>query len=204
MVDVSGVQIGGSVKIKTGTGVDHVLVHGTVAQSENSLFIAGNLDVSMGRQAGDAFELDALSVNGVSIGGNVGVRGASTNFVRGGNGPASVDNNDVRIGGDLRIQCGVGANSVIFLQAVNVHGSTKLDTGNQNDSVSAASSQFLRPVTIRTFGGDDFVGFSSGINQNRFASTVVIDGGAGADQWLGATASIQAIAPKVKNVETSS
>lgn len=204
VVEVVGVQIGGSVKIKTGTGVDHVSMRGDNDHAERYLFIARNVDVSMGRQAGDAFELDALNLNGASIGGNVVVRGASSNRIKGGGGPAGVDTSDVRIGGDLRIQCGVGANSTMFLLAINVHGSTKLDTGNQNDSVAVSSSQFLRPVTIRTFGGDDFVGFSASFIQNRFASTLVIDGGAGADQWLGATASIQAVAPTVKNVETSS
>ncbi|MBK6939666.1 MAG: hypothetical protein IPH13_05555 [Planctomycetes bacterium] len=204
VLEVLGVQIGGSIKIKTGTGVDDVRIHGDNGHFERSLFVGGNVDVSMGRQAGDTFELKAETAHGVSIGGNVVVRGASFNEITGFGGTADLDATDVRIGGNLRIQCGVAANSGILLVAVNVHGSTKLDTGNQADSVSVASSQFLRPVTIRTFGGDDIIGFSSGAFQNRFASTLVIDGGAGADQWLGATASIQAIAPNVKNVETSS
>lgn len=202
LVLVTGVQIGGSIKINTGTGVDHIVIRGDGSQVERELFIAGSIDVSMGRQAGDAFELNTDTKCGASIGRNVVIRGASTVELLGSSGSASSEARDVRIGGDLRIDTAGDGDTTVRVGQTNVHGSMKLNGSKGSDSITLEQVHCLRSVSIRTLGGDDTVAFGTNSDVNRFGSTVVVDGGAGLDTAKSMVKSTFVITPVVKNVET--
>jgi hypothetical protein len=178
---ISGVQIGGSIKIKTGAGVDDVILRGESTQPPRDLFIGKNIDASLGRQLGDQFKIKSTTAGGVSIGGNVVVRGAAFTHFDCPSGGSNVDALDIRIGGNMRVDSGVAGDSGVQVDGTNVHGTTKITTGNKNDSVFLFRSHFVRATTIRTSGGDDFILFATGANENRFGAALVIDAGVGTD-----------------------
>lgn len=202
LVLVIGVQIGGSIKIKTGTGVDHVAIRGDGGQVERELLVAGNIDVSMGRQAGDEFELDTDTKCGASIGRNVVIRGATKVEFTGSFGSANSEARDVRIGGDLRIDTAGDGPTTLSITGTNIHGAMKLGGSQQADSITLEQVHCLRVASIRTLGGDDSIKFGTNSDVNRFGSTIVVDGGPGLDTAKSMVKSTFAVTPVVKNVET--
>lgn len=202
-VMVTGVQIGGSIKIKTGAGVDGVLIRGESGQTQRELLVAKNIDVSMGRQIGDEFGLRSQTSCGATIGGNVVVRGASFSYVQGLGGSTAIESSDVRICGDLRIESKVAGDSAVQLERTNVHGATTIVTGNHRDTVLVMVCHFVRPVSIRTVGDDDVILFGDPGTESRFGSSVLVDGGAGADKSNALSFGTFATPPTIKNVESS-
>jgi hypothetical protein len=80
-VNVSGVEIGGSLKAKLGAGVDFLRIDDLLVDgvTERATFIGAKVAAALGDQAGDSFECRTQTVDGgIRIGGGVDIRGATS------------------------------------------------------------------------------------------------------------------------------
>lgn len=182
----SGVQIGGSMKVKLGAGDDELLVDTDPdgLGGPYSVFIGGNLDVNLGGQLADKVAIQELLGLTITVGRNLSIRGAADVALEAG-GNSSISNvDDIFVGGSLRIESTVaqdnnGDGYTVALDDVNVGAQTLVNLGAGQDLVSIAYCHFARRCDLKLGGGADSVDFRN--LESRFNAELVLNGGAGTD-----------------------
>jgi hypothetical protein len=126
-----------NIKVNMGQGVDTVYVE--------AIDISGNLDVNLGGDAGDVFDLQDAKV-----GGNLKVRGVSDGTIRGG-----------KVGKDFSYQAGIPlqmngtgftllADDTLFQGRATIRGNSRFD-----DIIGLTNCAFMNNLDVRMGGGDD-------------------------------------------------
>lgn len=204
---ISAVHIGGAVVLNMGAGADEVDFddnRGIQGGSVETL-IGGALLIYMGGNAGDFVEMDNIGGFGIEIGNNLLIAGAADVDLDGDGGGAGNQAADINIGGFLKISLNgsgdVGGNSAdLFMDDVNVLGTTIINGSASGDLIRIEESNFVRRVEINLKGGDDLLDLDqSGIN--RFNAATVFAGGAGFDTLDRDAGNIFVIAPVEKGFE---
>ncbi|MBK6939671.1 MAG: hypothetical protein IPH13_05580 [Planctomycetes bacterium] len=180
-VDVRGIHIGGSLKVKTGSGGDSIRLSDVSSPTKRELFIGRNVDLDLGGQSNDRMDFESVTNAGISIGGNVTIRRSELVSAATGSGAHTMDTADLRIGGDLVVRAAKGVEHSITIDSTSVCGATRILMGSEFDSVTLLRSTFVGNVTIALGGSGDAVEFQSAASQCRFESAVVVDGGPGND-----------------------
>ncbi|MBK6939664.1 MAG: hypothetical protein IPH13_05545 [Planctomycetes bacterium] len=178
-VNVSGIEIPGSLKAKLGKGADFLRIDDLHANgtTNRSPFIGGNVDASLGDELGDTFQCEiALATNVVTIGGNLSIRGASNLSIFGGGSSSNTGDRDIYVAKNLSIRAQLAG--AMALDDVNVGGTTKFVLGGAADFLEIEDSLFVRGVAMKLGDGNDHVHFISDIECN---ATLAIDGGGGQD-----------------------
>lgn len=209
-VFVNGIQIGGSLVVSTGVGIDTVDIDNTrIDGIIVPLLIGGDIRMSLGGEDGDQVDIDTEDAAGFLVGGDVRIDGATDIDINGDGGSPTFEADDITIGGDLRIKLANavdqnGDGRTIDLDSVNVGGATKLKLANRsdeagNDAVRITRSAFVRDVELSLRGGDDVVDF--GGLESHFQANLVVNAGAGADLLVNPQAITVEGASKFKSVE---
>lgn len=179
-VRFTGIDIGGSVKATMKGGVDTVRFFASAAQ-KRSVFIGGNVDLSLGGQADDVVGIVNNDGPGITIGRNLIIRGAQLVGIDGDGPTSSVELGDVRVGGQLRILATSPNPTFLNLSNIAVHGATVLTTQLADDEIRIEVSQFMGPFTLDTRGGNDIAEIGPSAFGNFFQSTSKFEGGGGDD-----------------------
>lgn len=179
-VRFTGIDIGGSVKASMKGGVDTVRFFASAAQ-QRSVFIGGNVDLSLGGEADDVVSLVNADGPGITIGRNLIIRGAQSVGIDGDGLTSSIEPGDVRVGGQLRILATSPNPTFLNLSNIAVHGATVLTTQLADDEVRIENSQFMGPFTLDTRGGNDIAEIGPSGFGNFFQSVSKFAGGGGND-----------------------
>lgn len=165
--------------MKTGSGTDFLRIDDLFKDfaTERTTFIGGSIDVAMGDQAGDSFELLVQTLDkSVQVGGSVNVRGADHVKIDGVGSSSDSDEADVDIGSNLVVRSKLGA--TVEVDDTNVGGATSIRLGNAGDFVRLQDSLFVRKLEVKLGGGDDTLRFETPVG---CATDLSVDGGAGTD-----------------------
>jgi hypothetical protein len=204
VVNVSSVQIGGSLKVKMGKGSSLFRLDDVGPAIQAPVLIAGALDVRLGGQADDEVEFDVEADLGIVIGGNVTIRQAATVILDADGQNMTTEGPDIVIGGKLRILSNTASPDIglkFILDNVNVGGTTRLDLSVNGDRVDISACHFTRAVEAKLGADDDVVDFLGA--DSKFAVGFALNGGAGVDTMTGAGSVIFTAAPKLKQVEVA-
>jgi hypothetical protein len=187
-VNVSGVEIGGSLKAKLGAGVDFLRIDDLLVDgvTERATFIGAKVAAALGDQAGDSFECRTQTVDGgIRIGGGVDIRGATSVTLDGIGSSGDSDPSDIFIGGSLVVRSKLG--TTVTVDDVNVGGTASVRLGNAPDFIEIDDAHFSRNVDLRMGGGDDVLRFEDSV---EFNANLSINGGAGLDKIEGSPVQI--------------
>lgn len=203
-VSFLGIQIGGNLRAKLGDGGDNLRLDAVGFPVVKQVLIGGNLDVTLGGDAGDSFAVGTASDAPVNILGNVTIRGASLIDMDGDGINPALENLDIVIGGKFRIErAGGDANAApidfYHLDDVVVGGDAKLVFGDENDELRITDSQFARKVTIQLRGGDDIVDFRN--DATKFDGPIDFIGGSGVDSLVDSNGCEFSVQPTFKQME---
>ncbi len=203
-LEINAIDIGGDLTVKLGSGDDALDIdpEGTV---DHEVFIGGDVDVNMGGQAGDVCDFREQATFTVTIGGNLRIRKAADVAILGEGLNASSEEDDVHIGGDLRIESArtVDVNAdlaAILLEDVDVGGETRISTGGTSETVRANDCHFAGRLRVELGAGNDTLDFGNGpAFFNEFNSKVVLDGGLGTDLLIASADNVFEVPPKIKS-----
>lgn len=187
-VNVSGVEIGGSLKAKLGAGVDFLRIDDLLVDgvTERATFIGAKVAAALGDQAGDSFECRTQTVDGgIRIGGGVDIRGATSVTLDGIGSSGDSDPSDIFIGGSLVVRSKLG--TTVTVDDVNVGGTASIRLGNNPDFIEIDDAHFSRNVDLRMGGGDDVLRFEDSV---EFNANLSINGGSGLDKIEGSPVQI--------------
>lgn len=203
-VAVSGLQIGGSLKAKLGDGNDAVSIDTFGWVDDMPVVIGGGIDARMGGQSGDVFQAFGSGVLGITIHGNVTIKGAATIAFSGAGDHHGVEDGDCVIAGNLRIDRAAAKSAAttpihVLLTDLSVGGATKITLGPTNDLVSFADSTFAGKFALAFGSGDDTCDFL--MNDTNFDAPSVIDAGPGTDVIAGTFSIVFSIEPSFETFE---
>lgn len=197
-VNVSGIEIGGSIKAKLGAGVDFMRIDDLLADgvTVRATFIGNSLAAALGDQAGDSFECRVQNPTGsVRFGGSVSVRGSSIVTFDGISSSGDSDPSDIHIGANFVIRSKL--TTVVVLDDINIGGSTSIRFGGGADFVEIDDAHFTRNFELRMGAGNDAVEFADAVELNANA---LFDGGTGTDSITGSPPTVGGVTV-AKNIE---
>lgn len=197
-VNVSGIEIGGSIKAKLGAGVDFMRIDDLLADgvTVRATFVGNSLAVALGDQAGDSFECRVQDPTGsVRFGGGVSVRGGAVVTFDGISAAGDSDPSDIHIGANLVIRSKL--TTVVSLDDINIGGSTSIRLGGSADFVEIDDAHFTRNFELRMGAGNDAVEFADAVELNANA---LFDGGTGTDSITGSPPTVGGVTV-AKNIE---
>lgn len=207
---LSAIQIGGAVDVDMGAGDDlfdvDTLATGGEGFFAGNVFIGGAVIAKLGNNTGDLvqWETDIGGEGlGITIGNNVTLQGAADVNLDGEGGDSGVQNDDINIGGFLKISSNVandidGDGHTVHVDDVNVGGTTILALNGADDDVLIEDSNFARRVAASLGAGDDDLE----VRNSSFAADVVANGGKGDDFLDASVGNDFAVEPVVNGFET--
>lgn len=203
-VSVSGLQIGGSLKAKLGNGNDAVSIDPFGWVDTMPVVIGGGMDLRMGGQSGDLVQAFGSGVFGISIHGNVTIKGAAFIAFSGAGSDFGIEAGDCVIAGNLRIDRASAKSAAttpahILLTDLSVGGSTKIKLGATDDVVSFADATFAGKFALAFGSGDDTCDFL--MDDTRFDAPSVIDAGPGTDLIAGTFSLAFSVEPSFETFE---
>lgn len=208
IVRISGIQIGGSLRVKTGTGSDHVDLDDTTSFGPVfPMLIGKDLSLRLGGQEQDSVDADVDVGTSFNVGGNCSIDGAADVDLNGGGTKIEYEERDLTIGGNLRIRMPIALDFdndglTLDVDSINVGGSTDIRLSNLADEVELTRSTFARGFAIDMRGANDDLNFDS--RASRFESTVLFDGGESGDSVFASELVVFEVDPVFKNVEQQS
>jgi hypothetical protein len=194
-VFVNGIEIGGSLVVNAGDGVDQVDIDNTRLDGfAFPLMIGRNVTLRLGGESGEQVDVDTEDEAGFLIGGRTTIEGATDIDLNGDGAGLNHEVGDVLICGDLRISVGEaldqnGDSFSIDMDNVVVGGATRLNLSNRseatgNDFVRITRSSFVRAFEANLRAGDDELHFDD--LPSSFGADFVVRGGAGENVVFGA------------------
>src|SRR5262245_24891798 len=207
---LSAIQIGGAVDVNMGGGDDlfdvDTLATGGEGSFAGSVFIGGAVICKMGNNDGDQVEWETDGGGeglGIIIGNNVTLQGAADVNLDGEGGDSGVQDDDINIGGFLKISSNVandidGDGQTVRIDDINVGGTTILALNGADDDVQVEDCSFARRVEASLGGGDDELE----VLDSTFAADVVANGGNGDDSLDASVGNSFAVEPVVNGFET--
>lgn len=208
VVDIRGVKIGGSLRVRTEGGNDDVELHNTDRLLVDAcVFIGRNLELNLGGQEGDDFEIEPSSNEfPITIGRTLSVRGAAHVDLDGLGVEFASEPGDVLIGGNLEIRTTSTSASTLSIRIlriddVAVGGNSKWTFGSTVDEVRVQESAFVGKVKVSLGAGDDVFTIGGTTHGSAFASAVELAGGSGTEDALDLGTAVFATPPKVKQFE---
>ncbi|MBK6939667.1 MAG: hypothetical protein IPH13_05560 [Planctomycetes bacterium] len=209
-VFVNGIEIGGSLVVNTGDGVDQVDIDNTRLDGlAFPVMIGKNVTLRLGGYVGEQVDVDTEDEAGFLIGGNTTIEGASDIDLNGDGTDPNYVVGDILLCGDLRIKVDEaldqnGDAHSIDLDNVVVGGATRLKLSNRNDAtgndfVRIKRSSFVRNFEANLRAGNDELHFDA--LPSKFGADFVVCGGAGENVVLGAQSITVAGATKFTDVE---
>lgn len=206
-IEVAALQIGGSLSAKLGAGNDAVSIHPFGWFAPMPVVLGGKLDVRLGGQSGDSFQAFGSAPFGITIQGNVTIKGAASVKFSGAGSAFMIEPGDCVIGGNLRIDRASAKSSTttpaqVFLTDLNVGGSTKVKLGATSDDVTIIDSTFAGKFFLALGAGDDTCDF--GQQDTCFDAPGIIDAGPGNDQIAGTFSLVFAVEPSFQAFEFKS
>ncbi len=197
-VQLSAFQIGGSLRVKLDAGDDAFAITTVGLGTTLPVVIGGNVDIRMGGQLVDFVGIFADPTFGVSVLGNLTIRGTNSISVAGTGGAPATEAADCVIGGNLRIERGpskggFNPTSSLGLVDVNVGGTTTIKLGAANDHVKIIRCAFAGPFAAKLGDGDDICDFFQ--QPSTFDAATQIDAGNGTDTIAAAFALTFAVEP---------
>jgi hypothetical protein len=189
-LELSAIHIGGAVDVDMGQGedgfaIDTLVSAGGIPGFAGNVFIGGSLICKMGNNVSDDVALNAGPGGpglGITIGNNVTISGVDDVDLQGDGGSFNVQDADINIGGFLKISGNSPSGGDLFINDVNVGGTTIISLGGGDDEIHLTDSSFGRRLAVSLAAGDDLIDADKGPGeQNRFAAEVVVNGGKGTD-----------------------
>lgn len=208
IIRISGIQIGGSLRVKTGSGSDFVdLDNTTVAGPIFPMLIGKDLELRLGGQEQDAVDVDVDVDSSFSIGGQLSIDGAADVDLNGGGTKIDYESRDLSIGGNLRVRMPIALDFdndglTLDVDSIDVGGATDIRLSNLADEVELTRSTFARAFAIDMRGANDDLNFDS--RASRFESTVLFNGGESGDSVFASEFVVFEVEPVFKNVEQQS
>jgi hypothetical protein len=205
LLRLNAIQIGGSLRVRTGVGLDTLDIdHTTSGGLTFPVIIGKNLDLRMGGQEIDFIDIDVESNHAFTIGGTLSIDGASDITIDGDGTKTDYEPNDLSIGGDLRIRMSVAIDfnnddTTLDLDSLNVGGKTVIRLSNGNDQFELSRCTFVGSFSLDLRGGNDVLDFSSHVT--RFESKALLNGGKDGDSFTADEKCVFLVAPVLKNFE---
>lgn len=208
IVRVSGIQIGGSLRVKTGAGSDHVDLDNTLSAGPSfPMLIGKDVDLRLGSQENDSIDVDVDVGMSFDIGGRLSIDGAADVDLNGGGTKTEYEPRDLTISGNLRIRMPIALDFdnddlTLDVDSINVGGSTDIRLSNLADEVELTRSTFARGFAIDMRGANDDLNFDS--RASRFESTVLFSGGDSVDAVFASEFVVFEVDPVFKSIEQKS
>lgn len=203
-ISIAAIQIGGSVSLKLGDGNDSLTMNTIGSVATLPVVLGGALDVRLGGQSGDLFQAFGSGPHGITIQGNVTIKGAASIAFSGAGSDFGIEAGDCVIAGNLRIdrasaKSAATTPALVLLTDLSVGGSTKIKLGATNDVVRFTDTAFAGKFALAFGSGDDTCDFLS--QDTRFDAQSLIDAGPGTDLIAGTFSIVFSVEPSFETFE---